>query len=114
MSDRLKSLGLVTEWQYRSAMIDLSKMWYRTSKRDGIERESSILIPKLLSALADDGVRLPHIASTLGLPIEEVSSLLFKLTVLKGMKNQLEHPSLNQNYMLLISSDFLIFGSILM
>jgi Zn-dependent peptidase ImmA (M78 family)/transcriptional regulator with XRE-family HTH domain len=92
LTHRLKSLGLVTEWQYRSAMIDLSKMGYRTTEKDGIERENSVLIPKLLSALADDGIRLPHIASTLGLPIEEVSSLLFKLTVLERNEKPVRAP----------------------
>lgn len=84
LTHRLKSLGLLTEWQYRSAMIELSKMGYRTTEIDGMKREESLIIPKLLAALEDDNIRLPQLSQALSLPLEEVTTLLFKMTVVEN------------------------------
>ena len=52
LSHRMRSLDLMTEWNYRSICIELSKDGGRRSEIDGIERETSQLLGKCSSRCA--------------------------------------------------------------
>ena len=43
---RLNSLGYISEWNYRSLLIELGKRGYRSGEPDGIEREVSTVLRK--------------------------------------------------------------------
>ncbi|MCL1103344.1 helix-turn-helix domain-containing protein [Shewanella saliphila] len=87
----MKNLGVITEWQYRTLIIDASKLGLRTNEIDGIPRETSKLIKQLLAALQARGVSVRTISNELNLPIDEVTGLLFMLGVVSNPKKAKEH-----------------------
>lgn len=72
----LHRLGLLTEWQYRSLVVEAAQAGYRRQEGD-IDREVSQLIPKVLGFLAQDGVTPAHVASDLEVGVNELRGLLF-------------------------------------
>ncbi|MFP5320276.1 MAG: ImmA/IrrE family metallo-endopeptidase, partial [Acidimicrobiia bacterium] len=72
----LEKLNILTEWRYRSLVIEASQAGYRRQEGD-IEREASQLIPKVLAALEDEGIGIPAIAAELDINSSELRGLLF-------------------------------------
>lgn len=82
LAHRLNSLGLLTEWGYRSVCVELSKRGFRRSEPGSkLVHESSQILKKVLAALRDDGLTTARIASQFGLPPDELAAYLFGLTV---------------------------------
>jgi Zn-dependent peptidase ImmA (M78 family) len=81
MVRRLHQLGRITEWQYRSWMIDLSKSGFRTSEPEGIAREQSTLLRQVLTLAREDGWGVERIARELGIPRHDLGEALLGLTV---------------------------------
>jgi Zn-dependent peptidase ImmA (M78 family)/DNA-binding XRE family transcriptional regulator len=79
LATRLNRLGLLSEWSYRSILIDLGRQGYRTGEPIGVERETSTLLAKVLSALWSKGITKKDISGDLNLPWEELETLLFGL-----------------------------------
>lgn len=77
---RLSSLGYISEWNYRSLLIELGKRGYRSGEPDGIEREISTVLAKVLAALWSKGMTKDDIAKDLGMPLEEIEALIFRLS----------------------------------
>jgi Zn-dependent peptidase ImmA (M78 family)/DNA-binding XRE family transcriptional regulator len=77
---RLNSLGYISEWNYRSLLIELGKRGYRNGEPDGIEREVSMVLAKVLAALWSKGMTKDDIAKDLGIPLEEIEALIFRLS----------------------------------
>lgn len=77
---RLHTLELLTDWQYKSACIQLTQRGYRTAEPDGIEREMSKTWRQILAQLWSEGTTKNEIASSLGLPLDELQSLIWGLT----------------------------------
>ena len=96
LTHRLRELGLLTEWGYRTACVNLSRLGYKTGEPGGIPRETSQLLAKVLRALRDDGVPPAQIAADLAIPVSELNSHLFGLvpTVLPGgaMPSEINTP----------------------
>lgn len=84
---QMKNVGVLTEWQYKNLIITASKMGLRTNEINGIERERSLIIDKLVTALNKEGITLPKLANTLNLPLDEVSSLFFGLGLIHSGKS---------------------------
>ncbi|MFT4189131.1 MAG: XRE family transcriptional regulator [Aeromicrobium sp.] len=86
LAHRANELGLMTEWAYRTACVDLSRMGYRSGEPGGIERESSKMLWKVLQQLHLEGEGIGTIAADLGLPPSEIRSHMFGLapTALAG------------------------------
>ena len=79
---RLKDLFLLTEWSYRSLIIEMSKRGYMKNEPMPItKRETSKLLPMVFKALRDDGIRREDIARDLCVYSNEIDSLLFNLTI---------------------------------
>lgn len=78
---RLKKLNLITEWQYRTFCVELSKRGYRRSEEDGIPRENSQIFAKVFDALRVEGMSRGAIARELMLTIMELDSLLVGLAI---------------------------------
>lgn len=74
---RLKKLGLITEWQYRSLMQEASMKGYRKKEPEPIQREKSLIFEKILPMLADEGFSVRNFASEINLPMDEVTNLMF-------------------------------------
>ncbi|TKB53095.1 ImmA/IrrE family metallo-endopeptidase [Ferrimonas aestuarii] len=83
----MKNVGAITEWHYKNLIIEASKLGLRTNEIDGIERERSKLISKMLLILKKHGVGISDIARNLSLPYDEVSSMLFDFEVVHRNEN---------------------------
>lgn len=82
LAHRLNSLGLVTEWGYRSLCVELSKRGFRRSEPGSqLRHESSQILGKVMTALRADGFTTRRIAAEIGLPASEFAAYLFGLAV---------------------------------
>ncbi|TDB48257.1 XRE family transcriptional regulator [Photorhabdus khanii] len=81
---RMKHVGILTEWQYRTLMIEANKRNLRYREIEGVERERSILIEKMLAILKQDGFKLSDLSKKLFIPIEELTNLLFMVALIQG------------------------------
>lgn len=79
---RMHEIGALTDWQYRTLNIDLSKQGLRTREDNSIPRESSQIIAKVLASLRKRGVYKDKIASELRLHPRDLDALLFRLAML--------------------------------
>jgi len=82
LTHRLNELGLLTEWGYRSACVQLSRMGYRSGEPQGITRESSQLLAKVFKSLREDGIRASDIAADIGISTNELRTHVFGLTLI--------------------------------
>lgn len=76
---RLHGLRLLSDWSYRSICIELGKRGYRSSEPIGVERETSTLLAKVLTALWSKRLTKADIARDLAVPLDEVETLIFGL-----------------------------------
>lgn len=82
LARRMKDLGLLTEWLYRSIMVEISKRGYMKCEPNAIKQpETSKLLPMIFNALREEGITKYHIAKELGLFVNEIDSLIFNLTI---------------------------------
>ena len=95
---RLHSLGLVSDWNYRSICIELGKLGYRSAEPIGVERETSTVIAKVLAALWGKRMTKANIADDLDIPLEEVETLIF------GLAGPVREPGLNKTLCLVDST----------
>lgn len=78
MARRLRDFGL-TDWQLRSLYIELGQLGYRTGEPLSVERETSTVMAKVLSALWSRRQTKASIAKDLNVPLEEIENLVFRL-----------------------------------
>lgn len=78
---RLRTLNVLTEWQYRTFFIELSKAGHHTNELNGIPRESSQVIGKVFDALRSEGTSRNAIARDLLITPTELNSLIAGLTI---------------------------------
>jgi Zn-dependent peptidase ImmA (M78 family)/DNA-binding XRE family transcriptional regulator len=76
---RLHQLGLLSDWQYRALMIELTKRGYRSGEPDGMQRESSQLMQMMLAELRKDRIGLQRLADELHVGVDDVRSLILGL-----------------------------------
>lgn len=77
---QLHEIGRLSDWQYRSLVIEATQAGYRREEGD-IERESSSLLPKALALLAEEGVGVEEIAGLLDVEPSDVRELIFSTVV---------------------------------
>lgn len=103
---RLKDLSLITDWQYRSFSIDLSRRGYmKTEPNPIVQREASKLLPMLFQALREDGITKYDIAKDLKVFAEEIDSLVFNLAMIKldgGSKNSSDSNKANKRHLRIV------------
>ena len=80
MAYRLHHLGCISEWQYKSICIDLSRRGYRSGEPKGIERETSLIWKKVLTLLWQDRITKADISRDLRIPMDELEGLIWSLT----------------------------------
>ena len=79
MAYRLHSVGLMTEWQYKSACIELGRRGYRTGEPGGIGRETSAIWRKVLAHLWNERTTKKDIAAKVNLPPDELEGIIWGL-----------------------------------
>lgn len=84
LAHRMHKLKLLTDWQARSAYIELGRLGYRDGEPEGIARETSQVLDKVFAALRDEGVSRRTISRHLGLPLEEINRSAFGLVLASG------------------------------
>lgn len=80
MAYRVRSIGLLSDWQYKSICIELTRRGYRKGEPDGIEREISAVWKKVFGHLWSEKITKKNIADELAIPLEELESLVWQLT----------------------------------
>jgi len=82
---RMHKLGLLSDWQYRSLCIAIGKRG-RALEVNGIEREASQVLAKVLGVARAEGISRNDIARDLMIPVAELDKLMFGLvpTVVAG------------------------------
>jgi Zn-dependent peptidase ImmA (M78 family) len=80
MAYRLGELGLLSEWRYKSACIELGRRGFRTGEPGGIEREISRVWQKVLTQLWSERRTKNDIADSLHIPLDELEGLIWGLT----------------------------------
>jgi Zn-dependent peptidase ImmA (M78 family) len=83
---RLHQLGLISQRQYKSLIIEASQAGYRRREGD-IEHETSQLATKILVMLREDGIRVSDVAAELDVAPAEVRGLLFNSLATVGTAN---------------------------
>ncbi|NJA56277.1 ImmA/IrrE family metallo-endopeptidase [Streptomyces sp. NEAU-H3] len=78
---RLHDLNILSDWQYRSACVELSKRGYRSSEPGGIQRETSQIFDKVFRSLRGRGVNPSEVAVALNITPQELSQYVFGLTI---------------------------------
>jgi len=76
---RINSLGLLSDWQYKSICIKLGRRGYRSAEPIGIQRETSVIWHKVLSQLWLEKTTKNDIARSLNLPLDELEGLIWNL-----------------------------------
>jgi Zn-dependent peptidase ImmA (M78 family) len=91
---RLRDLGVLTDWQYRSLFIEMSKRGYLRAEPHPAPREKSLVWEKVFTQLRAEGVNKEDIAHQLALPPDEVEKLVWGLVTM-GLSNN--SPPLKQS-----------------
>lgn len=81
LAHRLHQVGLLSEWQYRTLYVEISKRGYRTKEPEPMERETSQVLTKVFAMLRAEGVGKATAAQEVGLSARELDRLLFGLTI---------------------------------
>jgi Zn-dependent peptidase ImmA (M78 family)/DNA-binding XRE family transcriptional regulator len=79
MAYRLHQLRLLSEWQYKSALIELSRRGFRSGEPGGISRETSRVWSKVLTQLWGERKTKQDIANDLHIPMDELEGLIWGL-----------------------------------
>lgn len=77
---RLRDIEIISDWQYRAICIELSQRDYRSREPIGVERETSVLWEKVLRQLWKSRLTKEDFAEGVGIPFDELESLLFGVT----------------------------------
>jgi Zn-dependent peptidase ImmA (M78 family) len=81
---RLHTLGLTTDWHYRTLCIQISERGYRKNEPEACARETSQMLQKVFATLKNEGTTRTDIANELCLWAEDLDALIFGL-VLTGV-----------------------------
>lgn len=89
LSYRLHELGVISDWQYRGLCIEIAKRGRNTEPEEA-PRETSLVLPRVLAALYEDGFSRARIANELCISSAELEQLVFGLamTGIEGGRQQ--------------------------
>ena len=73
---RASTLGVISEWQYRNLMVEMSALGYRTQEPSDLVRERPRFVPELVAYLRHNrGHTLDHLTAVAGLLPDEFAQL---------------------------------------
>jgi Zn-dependent peptidase ImmA (M78 family)/DNA-binding XRE family transcriptional regulator len=82
---QMKNLGVISDWHYRTILIEASKRGLRSTEIEGIKHEKSGLLPVMLNELqSNHGIDIRALAKELSIPLEELTNLFFMIGVIDG------------------------------
>lgn len=81
---RLRALGLLTEWQHRTLVIDISKNKYNVSEPMPLEKEISQIFSKIFAILKQEGMSKKMIAEKLSIPYKDFQKLTLGIMDIEG------------------------------
>jgi len=83
---RLHSLGMTSDWTYRTLCIQIAEAGYRKREPNGSAHEKSVVLEKVFAALREEGITKTTVAEDLSIPVDEINALTFglMLNVLQG------------------------------
>ncbi len=79
LTHRLYEVHLISEWEYRQACVQLSRLGYRSGEPGGIARESSQLLQKVFQAVREDFGSINKLAHDLNISVNELNEHVFGL-----------------------------------
>ncbi|MER5477007.1 XRE family transcriptional regulator [Streptomyces sp. NPDC002734] len=100
---RLRDLEMLSDWQYRNLVVELSKRGYRSGEPGGIQRETSQIFQKVFRSLRDRGITPADIAEELRVQPEELSNYVFGLTLTAQLGDGLRTVSIRPSLKLITS-----------
>lgn len=77
---RMNKLGLLSEWQYRSLYIEMSRLGYRQMEPASEPRETSQVLEKMELGLRENGISLADVALELSFSVGELERATFGLS----------------------------------
>jgi Zn-dependent peptidase ImmA (M78 family) len=93
LARRIYNLGLITEWQYRSICIVLSKQGKANEPQQIRTSETSQVLAKVFRALRDESIGTGNIAAELHIPEDELSKSVFG-HVLRSIEGGAQMPDI--------------------
>lgn len=86
LAKRSHKLGLLSEWQYRSICIELSKRGKKNEPQPMKARETSQILDKVFRALKAEGISKADVARELAIPVEEINRSVMGLLSLQAIE----------------------------
>lgn len=78
---RMHKLGMLSRWQYQTLFKQMGGEGYLKKEPNGIERETSQVLDKVLRALRSEGVTKSDISHDLHVSLEDLNKLIFGLAL---------------------------------
>jgi Zn-dependent peptidase ImmA (M78 family)/DNA-binding XRE family transcriptional regulator len=78
---RLRDIGMLSDWHYRTTCIELGRRGYRLSEPQGTPRETSQLLDKVFRLLRKRGIGRADIAAELRIGTNDINDYVFGLTM---------------------------------
>ena len=94
---RLMTLQVLTEWKYRTLCVEFSRRGYRRSEPNGIVRDSSQVLTRVLRMLREEGVQRSMIAKNLRIDRTELEAFLVGLVIASVPSSQDRGQTLRQS-----------------
>jgi Zn-dependent peptidase ImmA (M78 family)/transcriptional regulator with XRE-family HTH domain len=88
LARRSYKLGRLTEWQYRSICIELSKRGKKNEPQPLKARETSQVLDKVFRALKAEGMSKAEIARQMAIPLDELNKSLLGLLSLQAIDSE--------------------------
>jgi Zn-dependent peptidase ImmA (M78 family)/transcriptional regulator with XRE-family HTH domain len=82
LAHRLHTLKQLTDWQYRTLFVEISRRGYRTNEPNPIRPETSQILNKVFTGLRREGVGKTDIARELHVHPQDLDALVFGLAML--------------------------------
>ena len=104
---RLHTLGMTSDWVYRTLCIQLAEAGYRTSEPEGTQHEKSLVLDKIFKALREKGITKFDVANELHIGVGEIDALTFNLMLNLlngGAKNGNQVPNKKRASLRLVNS----------
>ena len=81
LGHRLHTVGVLTDWHYRTLCIEIASRGYRRREPEEAQRETSQVLAKVFAALRDESVAKRDVADQLHITAEEIEQVVFVLTL---------------------------------
>ncbi len=76
---RLHHLGMISDWHFKSLIIELGRRGYRNNEPDGSPKEQSDIFHTVLKVMRERGINLRFAANEMSIPESELVGLLYGL-----------------------------------